>query len=94
MSSSSIGKVFNLTSGGNMQASVYDPTKKKTDVYAYAELVVAAALENLYEELTSDQTTYHVLCDSSDDIISDSSGNSISDSTVDSVEARIANAIK
>lgn len=42
---SNVGRVFNLTSGsGDMAASVYDPTGKRQDAFAYADAAAAAAL--------------------------------------------------
>lgn len=72
-----VGKVFNVTGGGTMLASVYDPTRRKMDIFAYTDQQIKAAVDGafhrLYESLLADQAIYHALYDSNGDSILDSS---------------------
>lgn len=71
-----VGKVFNLTYG-DMAAFMYDPTGKQTDVYAYAESMVKAAMDELYDNLLKQGSIYHSLADSDGNSILDSEGNEV-----------------
>ena len=83
----SVGRVFNLTSGsGDMAASVYDPTGKREDVFAYAQRMVDNALTQLYSDLANDNAIYQT--------VTDSSGATFQDSTGAAIEGRIRFAIK
>lgn len=86
----SVGKVFNLTGGGAMQVSVYDPSRRKTDVFAYADQQIKMAMDSafhrFYENLLTDQAIYHALYDSN--------GDSILDSSERGVESRIVFVMK
>lgn len=71
-----VGKVFNLT-GGGMMASVYDPTGRRTNIYAYADALVKSAMDRLYENLLKEKAIYRGLCDSSGEAVLSSSGEEI-----------------
>lgn len=82
-----VGRVFNMTSGsGDMAASVYDPTGKREDVFAYAQRMVDNALSQLYSDFANDNAIYQTVLDSSE--------NTFQDSTGEAIQGRIRFAIK